>query len=931
MNVQQSTVNYERPPRIWGYWILVGICFAVGVVGRIYGAWAGRYISNPDCGVVALMAKHVAEGGQWPVFFYGQSYMGSLEPLLSALLCKVFGVSGFMVCLGTAIAAIATLPIIYFWGRDIGGKSGGLTALALSVVGPYFYFMFQFAPRGGYMVMMVLGLLCMWLSSRTAFELQNGIPVKLRRYFIIGLFAGLGWWTNPLIISALLASAVILAFGLRKKIVSVMPLLGLAGFMLGSLPFWLWNIYNHWQSFDMFFAAGGVALKEGFGYLVMRYDRLMGMDDWQSWLKKVYMWGYLLLAASGMFLGVKSVRHNRLSLRGAGTLTAGFFLFFSVMFFVRSSFATMNTARYLVPLAPVLAVLIGSLVCSLNRKFWVYVAALLVLFLLASYWPVFPDLHGQSSVAVARAKSADELRNFLVKHNIKNLYSSFMFHSLNFNMDEDAVVATMRGERYYPYAKSVELCDDIGFFQHYGYINRFINNSGGKDINGGTERYGVSYGCKPPVGGLKEVDLVGHCEISDHAGRDCTDKLLDRNVNTVWLGTREKNKSEWLQITFDSPKVLRMLRMIGGAAENYPRRMRVEVLEKGKEDWTVLYDNGITGYFWSGPRPYWWGRRHRQEYSLKDLEVSAVRLVSVPTGKSPLLWLIKELQFFAPATGKDFDPIKSLPLLIETLQERGVKHLFADRWESNKVFEQFKGTIRVELNPRVFGDYKWDVDKITDSNSSAILVRDYDASLVEKKLNESGVTYHKEVINDWVLFDQFSLNVNTMAKTTGLIWTGFTLLSGVERRFDITTKAKFSCNIILDGLSVEPSVVRPGGSVTVSFRWHKPIGSAIDNNLAVFTHFIDEDNMFQDDYPLRGFMPELFGGGFAGEDVCYVSRTVQVPKDTMLGVKTLRIGLYNTIYGVRYDIKTSLGTHKQAIVIPNIMTVIEPAIGFDKI
>ena len=39
---------------------------------RVYGAWATRIITDPDSGIVALMARHIAEGRHIPVFFYGQ-------------------------------------------------------------------------------------------------------------------------------------------------------------------------------------------------------------------------------------------------------------------------------------------------------------------------------------------------------------------------------------------------------------------------------------------------------------------------------------------------------------------------------------------------------------------------------------------------------------------------------------------------------------------------------------------------------------------------------------------------------------------------------------------------------------------------------------------------------------------------------------------
>ncbi len=922
MNREQKIDNNRKLSGL--YWTLAGLCFAVGVASRVYGAWAGRYISNPDCGIVAIMARHMAEGKEWPIFFYGQAYMGSLEPMISALLCRLFGISGFMVCMGTAVAAIVTLPVIYLWGRDVGGKSSALGALALSAVGPYFYFMFQFAARGGYMVMLVMGLLAMLLSARTAFELQNGVQVKRHRYLLIGLIAGVGWWTNPLIISALLASAAILAFGLRKKIFSVAPLLGLIGFIVGSLPFWLWNAGNNWQSFDMLTASGGVSTIKGFHYLYIRYERLVGLQDWLAPLRMVVMWGYLLLAAAGFLLGIKDIRYNRLSLRGASTLTAGLFVLFSIGFFVRSSFATMNTARYLIPLVPVFAVLIGSFISSVNKRVGMFAASIPVLLLIASYWTVFPDLHKQSKAAPVCAERVHKLQNYLIENDIKAVYSHFMDHSLNFNMSESVVVTTLHGDRYKPYSRKAELTDDVGYLRHYGYISSFLNNTGGTAVKGGAGRYSITYNCKAPEGGLVEVDLKGKCKITDHTGRDCSDELLDRNVNTLWSGTQEKNKQEWVLVTFDNPLVLRRMRLLGTGASHFPRRMKVEILEAGKEEWVTLHENhSVTGYFWSGPRPYWWGRRHRQEYTLKDIKLDSIRVISDLSNGTPLLWQLKEVQFFAPASDNEFDPVQSMPALIKKIQQRNIKRLFADRWESNRVFDLLNGKVRVELNQRAFHDYKWDIDKNIINDSTGVLVRDYDASLTRRELDEAGVLAHEEVIDGWVLFDSFSIESGAAEFVKPLIWTGFTLLSSETWTFDVTAEVKFSDDIVLDGLSVEPKKVRPGEFFKISFCWRKPSDSMINKNLTVFVHFLDDDNMFQSDYALRGFMPEIMGGGSADKDVYYVSRCVQVPKDAALGGWELRMGIYDTLYGSRHNIKTSLKTEKRALVISDIITVIE--------
>ena len=114
-----------------GLGIIIFICLLLlGTIVRIYGAWELRHNLDPDSGIVALMAKHMAEGTDFPVFFYGQAYMGSLEPLISAIFCALFGTSGFMVTLGTAFVGWLVMLAVFVWARDAHSPAAGLAAMA---------------------------------------------------------------------------------------------------------------------------------------------------------------------------------------------------------------------------------------------------------------------------------------------------------------------------------------------------------------------------------------------------------------------------------------------------------------------------------------------------------------------------------------------------------------------------------------------------------------------------------------------------------------------------------------------------------------------------------------------------------------------------------------------------------------------------------
>ena len=97
--------------RCWLWGLLVA-----GVGMRVFGAWSFAAGHTADHGIICLMVKHMHEAKEFPVFFYGLPYMGSIEPLFSLAFCALFGVTDFWINMGTALPAILLLPVVYLWG-----------------------------------------------------------------------------------------------------------------------------------------------------------------------------------------------------------------------------------------------------------------------------------------------------------------------------------------------------------------------------------------------------------------------------------------------------------------------------------------------------------------------------------------------------------------------------------------------------------------------------------------------------------------------------------------------------------------------------------------------------------------------------------------------------------------------------------------------
>ena len=104
-------------------------------------AWllaSGRIPRSADQAVVALMARHILEGRGHPVFYWGATYGGTLEPHLLVPLFAVFGATAevfrsFYVVLWAAFLAGTAA----FTGRFF-GRTAALFAGAFLAIPPFF-------------------------------------------------------------------------------------------------------------------------------------------------------------------------------------------------------------------------------------------------------------------------------------------------------------------------------------------------------------------------------------------------------------------------------------------------------------------------------------------------------------------------------------------------------------------------------------------------------------------------------------------------------------------------------------------------------------------------------------------------------------------------------------------------------------------------
>jgi len=761
---------------------------AIGLATRIYGAWCFRFNMNPDAGVVALMAKHMAEGRDFPVFFYGQAYMGAFEPMVSAALCRLFGCSGFMVCLGTALLGFLTLPFIYRWARDLDSRAAGIAALAWCLVGPGGYFHYQVSPRGGYTATLFFGTLVLWLSGRLIVRERQGYQQASPWYFFLGLLAGAGWWSNQLITATLAAAALLFVLLLLPRLFFRRALAAAAGFVLGSLPLWWWNATHQWTTFEFMGTFGRQSVWDGLGlFFLERFPNILDLDltgltHWQN-LVGIPIYIAAALVTAGFVLNAGRKRRLAASVFG---LMLFVFILVSALIFSTSHFAATNSPRYLIPLVPATAVMVGIMTSRLQA--WLpaalaWAAWLPLLALIGLQLSVLPGANKRLRDEEARQRQLESVGTFLRERSVEAAYISYGMYSWNFALRETPCLSLLPVDRYPPYSRQAELADHIAIFGNEGGIIEFLGAYGGAAQIERPAGIGLYTAFAPPDFTPDMLPVETAERIVDSKGRDALALTTDRNLDTWWESDAAEGADEWVEIRFRKPERVGLVRML--FFPQYPPELQVEGLEPGGAWRKLTPVMPASYYFWSGPRPYFGDWVYRLNIVFAPVTVEALRLrrIGVKFG-------IRELQWFAPAASAEtaIPETQAFPELVSLIRECGVNRLYCDRWVANAMQRTCGEAVQVPLDPAIFPEALRRLGaEMRLTPQTGILARREDAGVCREVLSRRMVTTRETTLGPWVLFDfEAARWSDTQADELGLQWSGFACFMSRDRLWAAT-------------------------------------------------------------------------------------------------------------------------------------------------
>jgi 4-amino-4-deoxy-L-arabinose transferase-like glycosyltransferase len=444
---------------------------------------------NADEAIVALMARHTLHGA-WPVFFYGQSYMGSMDAALVAAAFALLGQSVLVIRLVQTALFLGIVATTYALGiRLLHDQRAAAVGALLMSVPTVLVSTYTTAALGGYGEVLVLGNLILLSGHAVITDRGN----DWRAWLGLGAAGGLGFWTSALTVVYLLPiGLLILVRGLRGRDLPRLYGRGIAlatgAFFLFGAPWWWHNLTHDWSALGFLLTgteASGIGIQRVgattrlAGLALLGLPALMGMR--MPWSFKYMVLpaagGALLIYVGAVLYGLVRLWHDR---EPGKEILASVAIAFGATF-LGSRFGTDATGRYFLPLAPVLALAVGALVSWLDSTHhWLGLVTLgyLVGFNLLGTGLALtqnpPGLTTQFDPSNRFDNAHDEeLINFLKEIGVTRGYSNyFVAFRIAFLSQEEIVLSSQlpykpdlsynpADDRYPPYTAEVEKADEV--------------------------------------------------------------------------------------------------------------------------------------------------------------------------------------------------------------------------------------------------------------------------------------------------------------------------------------------------------------------------------------------------------------------------------------------------------------------------------------
>ena len=653
--------------------ILIGILFRLAFFFYAYHvlplssdeAWPG------------LMAMHMLEG-EFPVVYWGQTYMGTQESFIDTVLIFLFGAHTLTIRLYPLAFAILFLLASYWLARSSYNREVGLiTLVLLAIPTPYLAMCGAVIPPDNCLAITTLGSIALLLTSRiiTA-ERRN-----LWTFILLGAVLGYAFWLHLLIISYIVV-AVLFLFLKDKLLLIRKEFLGLAlAFFVTSLPFWWFNWTHDFATFGDVGQQGDWARTLTMLQIALMYTvqffigmRIMLYGDSSNNVTLPPALYYLLAAIwIGVLVLVLIVSWKRLwrlcylSLKNTdSTALLLVMTVVSIAVFARSQRSGPNDARYLLPILSALPILFAYGLWRLHQWTRPVFYVLLAIVLVAQVWGnVLLAKAWNNPALVAGTLELPDTRpliRFLQQTGIRHAYAHYwLSYRMTYETQENIIVSEPYNKRF-P-GKPVKFFDIVSAAEKVAFITHptlgikaddfetRLRGIGGAWQKANITCFTVFYDFLPPCGNERTFREIprDRWQVTASIKPAKAPLMMDGKTDTIW--TSDIVQTPDMTVTVDMGAIYPLAKIrfdLGAIWCDYQRGSKIEVSTDNRVWQTAFeYGNVVDGLFWDNNQPRFLVRGDFFTCTFAPVKARYVRIIQ--TGTDPhFCWTIAELRFFGP-------------------------------------------------------------------------------------------------------------------------------------------------------------------------------------------------------------------------------------------------------------------------------------------
>lgn len=479
---------------------------------------------NSDQAIFALQGIHILKG-EFTVFQWAYAYMGTIQSYLDAFAFYFFDPSRLVINVIPVIISVFFILVTYLIGKELLGKEGGVLSAMFAAIAPAYLSIYGGVVRYGYMETLLFGSLLLLITLRLS---KNEDPEKRGRLLILlGFIAGLGLWTNILIIVYFPACGLYLLFK-DRRLFKKETFLTVPSFLLGSLPVWIYNLKHSFASLGILEAGKNEPFMNNLkGVILIGIPEILGVKNLEGTM--IYGFSYILFAIFSFSIillivsGIKDLigRHSPLASRhfnGTGLIVLFFLSFFII--FSASGFGSgiWGTRRYLLPLYSGIPILISTFLLKIRDRSKPIMGGVAV-------FVVFINIYG--NLKNYGFLSEEKFKNYKNERRAERDLFDFMkskgiFHAyvldywlgplLTFDSKEEIIFAEPVDDRYPTYTERIDRTSKyaylIGTEMEEGFEESLkrLKADYEKDLFG---RYVLFYSVMPPSMGFQIIPTDG--------------------------------------------------------------------------------------------------------------------------------------------------------------------------------------------------------------------------------------------------------------------------------------------------------------------------------------------------------------------------------------------------------------------------------------